>query len=79
MEAQRQDPNLFCMNRRKDWAPRAFESCMSSLRCRVEGFATGLDGQISRHRSIWNTGNLVQTLCKTAREGTHLKRHGLAV
>jgi hypothetical protein len=40
MEAQRQSPNLFCINRRKDSAPREFQSCMGSLRCRAEGCAT---------------------------------------
>jgi hypothetical protein len=39
--AQRQNPNLFCISRRKDSAPREPQSCMGPLRCRAEGWATG--------------------------------------
>ena len=31
-----QNPNLFCIQRRKDSAPRGFQSCRCSLRCRAE-------------------------------------------
>jgi hypothetical protein len=38
--ARRQNPNLFCTKRRKIRHPREFQSCVRSLRCRAEGFAT---------------------------------------
>ena len=39
IEERSQNPNLFCIKRRKDLAPREFQSCLGSLGCRAEGLA----------------------------------------
>ena len=38
--ARSQNPNLFCIKRRKDSAHREFQSCMGPLRFRADGLAT---------------------------------------
>jgi hypothetical protein len=66
IEERRQNPNLFCLKRRKSSAPREFQSCMGSLRCRAQGFATR--HPVSFDRACENSG-AARTGLPSARKG----------
>jgi hypothetical protein len=62
----RQDPNLICTNRRKDSAPREFQSCMDSPRCGGEGLSTGLARPVGSQAQLTPGGIRVRATFRKA-------------